>query len=255
MKKKNTSRLAILVVLLLCAIILYALIYSAPSDEETTVMRGTGRHSGEVIRFVTVVIDPGHGGEDLGTSSGGLNEKDVNLDVSLKIRDMLVKNGINVKLTRDNDTFIELKDRADFANDISAHLFISVHTNSLPQYPSFSGTETLYAPQQPIINGVDSKRFAGIIQDNLVKKLNTNNHGIKSRPELAVLHHTKMPAVIAELGYITNAAERQNLGKPEFRQKAADALAKATLDTLDKMGAYKNGDNKWVIPSNDRIKK
>ncbi len=255
MKKKNTNRLAILVILVLCAVILNMLIFAAPSDEETTVMRGTGRHSGEVIKFVIVVIDPGHGGEDQGTSSGGLREKDVNLDVSLKMRDILVKNGINVKLTRDNDTFIELKDRADFANNLSGDLFVSVHTNSLPQYPTFSGTETLYAPQQPIINGVDSKKFAGIIQNNLIKSLGTNDHGIKSRPELAVLHRTKMPAVIAELGYITNDKERQNLGKPEFRQKAAEALAKATMDTLDKMDAYKNGDEKWVIPSKDSIKK
>jgi N-acetylmuramoyl-L-alanine amidase len=255
MKKKKANRIAAIFVLFAIAIIINVFIFAKPSGSQTTVMHGTGRHSGEIIRYVAVVVDPGHGGEDQGASSGGLNEKDINLDVSLKIRDLLLKNGINVKLTRDKDIYVGLKERADMANDLGADLFISVHTNSLPQHPSLSGIETLYAPEQPMINGIDSKKFAGMIQGGLIKKLGSTNNGIKSRPELAVLHRTQMPAVIAEMGYISNVMERENLKKPNFRKSVAEALATTTIETLKKMDAYKDGENKWVIPSKDSIKK
>lgn len=202
----------------------------------------------KVPEEVIIVIDPGHGGDDLGAYHGTFYEKDVNLDISKKLGKKLEEAGIKVVYTREDDVFVDLDPRVDIANNLGATLFISVHNNAMPDNSQYRGTETLYCP--PAVDTgskMDGKKLAEIVQQELVKTLKTVDNGIIYRPNLAVLRKTKMPAVIAEIAYISNASDREKLKNDEFRQKAADALSNAVLKALEKMNARKDENGVWKI--------
>ncbi len=171
-----------------------------------------------------VVIDPGHGGSDPGANYGDLLEKDLNLKIALKVNEILKDKGVKTYMTRDDDTFIPLHTRADLANNLNASLFLSIHNNAFNS--SEYGTETLYYP------GDTGSGFARIVQDTLVNALGTNDRGIIQRPNLVVLNSTKMPAVIAEIAFLTNPDDRAKLTDDSFLQKAAEALADAVVKAL-----------------------
>jgi N-acetylmuramoyl-L-alanine amidase len=197
---------------------------------------------------VIVVIDPGHGGEDFGTYYGNILEKDLNLDISLKMGSIIEEAGIKVVYTRTEDKDVGLDERAFMANNLDATLFISVHNNSMPDNPSYKGTETLFCPSQnPVYGNMDGKKLASIVQSNLINKLNTIDNGIIERPNLVVLRKTKMPAVIAEIAYLSNASDRELLKQAEFRQKAAQALVDSVFEALEVMEAEKDEDGVWKI--------
>ncbi|NJD04797.1 MAG: N-acetylmuramoyl-L-alanine amidase [Ruminiclostridium sp.] len=172
-----------------------------------------------------VVIDPGHGGSDTGAFYAGISEKDLNLKIAMKVNDILKSYGINTYMTRTDDTYIPLHERAGIANNLNAALFLSVHNNSYNT--SEYGTETLSYPTAA------SRQFAGIVQKTLVNALGTKNRGIIDRPNLVVLYETKMPAVIAEIAFITNTGDRKKLQDEQFMDKAAAALADSVLEALD----------------------
>lgn len=197
---------------------------------------------------VIVVIDPGHGGEDFGTYYGNILEKDLNLDISVRMGSIIEGAGINVLYTRTEDKDVELDERAYMANNLDAALFISVHNNSMQDNPGYRGTETLFCPSQnPVYDSMDGKKLAEIVQRNLVSVLNTVDNGIIERPNLVVLRKTKMPAVIAEIAYLSNASDRELLKQDEFRQKAARALADSVFEALEVMGAKKDEDGVWKV--------
>lgn len=213
---------------------------NSESKEET--------EKGPVEREVIVVIDSGHGGEDFGTYYGNILEKDLNLDISLRMGSIVEEAGIKVVYTRTEDKDVGLEERAFMANDLDATLFISVHNNSMPDNPNYKGTETLYCPSQnPVYDNMDGKKLAAIVQRNLVSTLSTIDNGIIERPNLVVLRKTKMPAVIAEIAYLSNAQDRELLKQEEFRQKAAHALANSVFEALEVMGAEKDEEGVWKI--------
>lgn len=182
-----------------------------------------------------VVIDPGHGGITNGAKYGGLKEKDMNLDVSLRLYSLLKSKGIKVYMTRRTDCTMSLAQRYKYANSLKASLFISVHHNALPNNMSYKGTETLYSPRSATLKGMNGRKLASIVQTELVKSLGTISRGIISRPELAVLRHCNMPSVIAEIGYMTNKNERSRINTAKFRQKAAEALCSSIVKALNQM--------------------
>lgn len=182
-----------------------------------------------------VVIDPGHGGRAAGAKYGGVKEKDVNLDVSLRLYALLKKKGVKVYLTRKTDSTLSLAQRYNFANSVKASLFVSVHHNALPNNRAYKGTETLYNPSNTTLKGMSSKKLAHITQLELVRRLGTINRGIISRPKLAVLRHSNMPSIIAEIGYMTNKGEINRIKNSSFKQKSAEALCSAILKALNQM--------------------
>ncbi|MFZ5986284.1 MAG: N-acetylmuramoyl-L-alanine amidase family protein [Bacillota bacterium] len=197
---------------------------------------------------VIIVIDPGHGGDDLGAYNGKLYEKDINLDISLRLGKLLSKEGIKVVYTREKDVFVDLDPRAKLANDLGATLFISVHSNSMPNNSDYRGTETLYCPPANSENSkMDGRKLAIIVQNELIKALKTVDNGIIYRPNLLVLRKTQMPAVIAEIAYISNPSDRAKLTSSEFKQKAANALSSAVMKALDRMEAKKDENGVWKV--------
>jgi len=212
-------------------------------------LNGTGQNEEKKPKEVIVVIDPGHGGEDWGTYNGNLFEKDINLDISLQLGKILDELGIKIVYTRDTDVFVDLVPRSDLANELDATLFISVHSNSMEDNSEYKGTETLYCPppEDPKYSKMNGKKLAEIVQRELIKALGTVDNGIIERPNLSVLRRTKMPAVIAEIAYISNPSDRAKLADASFRKKAAKALANAVVKALDEMGAVKDENGVYII--------
>lgn len=179
-----------------------------------------------------VAIDAGHGGVDPGTSGGGLDEKDIALDISLRLEKLLKDNGTDTYMTRTEDVFMDHKERILLANDKNASLFISIHCDWFNN-PAYGGTQTLYYPSTDLKNGNLSEiQYAKIIQNELIQKTKVNDRGIIDRPNLAVLRHAKMPSVIVELGFLSNKTDVTNLGSTEYRQKVAEGLANGIIKAL-----------------------
>lgn len=185
------------------------------------------------LKETVVVIDPGHGGSDYGTYYGSIYEKDIVLDISLMLGELLEKSGINVIYTRKEDDYVKLKDRISMANEANADLFISVHVNSFENDSSVNGTETLYFNTGEYGDGgLDSEKLAMILQEKLVESLSTQDRGIIERPKLAVLRLAEVPAALAELGYLSNASDREKLMSQEYRQKVSESMHDAIIKAL-----------------------
>jgi len=196
---------------------------------------------------VLIYIDPGHGGLDEGTYYGSLLEKDVNLEISLILGEMLKNDGIKYQYTREKDVDVGLTERAEMANQMYATLFLSIHHNNMPDNSEYKGTETLYCPNQDATKIFNGEKFADIVQDELVKKMGTIDIGTIARPNLAVLHRTKMPAVIAEIGYISNESDRAKIRSREYKERAASGLYLALIKSLDALNAKKDSNGVWLI--------
>lgn len=176
----------------------------------------------------TICIDAGHGGKDPGACVGGVREKDIALDVAKKVRVHLRAAGYSVILTREQDKFVSLGNRAAEANMWGADLFVSVHCNSAPN-SSANGMEVYVHTSR----GADSTRAAHAIYDRLLPASGIRGRGIKSK-DLAVLRETDMPAVLVELGFISNDNDRAKLVSEEWRERVAEAIAAGIMEAVGK---------------------
>ncbi len=175
-----------------------------------------------------VIIDPGHGGSDVGAQHDGRNEKDDNLELALLVAEKLKDSGVKVKLTRDDDTFISLENRCKFANRRRAELFVSLHRNSAE---SGKGVEIWISSDEP---QKDSQLAENILQ-NLDMVGISKNRGVKSgyaqgNGNYYVNSHTDMPSCLAEIGFITSETDNALLDKN--LEKYAEAIAEAIKESL-----------------------
>lgn len=184
---------------------------------------------------MTIVVDPGHGGPDPGAiGPTGTYEKNNTLPVALELSGLLRSAGARVILTRSTDvtpaegTYSSLSDlqtRTKIANEQNADLFISLHNDSFSN-PDVGGTTTFYSSASPV--AARSKALADSIQSELVKVIALNNRGVKDAA-FYVLKNTKMPAVLVEIGFISNPTEEQLLGAPDFQRKTALGVYRGIL--------------------------
>ncbi len=201
----------------------------------------------------TIVLDAGHGGTDPGKSNArlGLHEKDMTLDVVLRLKKILEARGYRVLLTRRDDTrfssnpVVDLQRRADFANKAGAELFLSVHFNAVEPKDAarVSGTETYVLTPQGMLSTSDENKddltgvsFPGNRYDlpsvllgfhlhrQLVGDLKTSDRGYK-RARFAVLRFVECPAALIEAAYLSNDEEAARVARPGFRQEIAEAIA------------------------------
>jgi N-acetylmuramoyl-L-alanine amidase CwlD len=172
-----------------------------------------------------IVIDPGHGGSDTGAMHNGLVEKYVTLDISQRLRAILVSRGWIVKMTRERDVDVvapnddaktELQGRCDVANNAGARLFVSVHINSFTA-PYLNGTTSYY--YKP-----NDQSFAAAVQHRLMGLLGTKDDGVK-RENFYVVRHTTMPAILVETAFLSNPDDAAKLRSPAFLQNVAQGIA------------------------------
>ncbi len=226
------------------------------ADGETSLVRALG------LKIGRIVIDAGHGGHDSGTlGAGGIEEKDVVLDVALRLGKLLHDRlGAEVVYTRDDDTFVPLETRTAIANKAQADLFISVHANSSSD-TSVKGVEVYYLnftsdPEAMTVAGrenavstesvhelsdlvkkialkdkideskelaadVDASLYAGLRRGNPELR----NRGVKKAP-FVVLIGANMPSILAEISFVTNPDTADKLETPEYRERVAESLYK-----------------------------
>ena len=172
------------------------------------------------LKNITIIVDPGHGGKDPGALArwGTMNEKDIVLDVSLKLAKELKDRGANVIMTRETDNFIELNDRAYFADIHNANLFISIHADAHKDN-SVSGA-TFYIARSPLRK---SRHIAESLETSFDSKY-ISNKGIRNADYRVLTKHSR-PAVLVECGYITNKQDAYRLSTKWYRRKLVNALA------------------------------
>ena len=180
-----------------------------------------------------VVIDPGHGGKDDGaTGVNGLREKHVVLDVSDRIARLLRAEGLDVSMTRDSDRFIELDDRVAFGNRRRPLVFVSIHADSFTS--SRPEGFSVYVARKA---SADSLRAAKAIRAAL-RRTGVTDRGVK-RGDFRVLKNAAGPAVLVELGFLSNRADAQALASAGHRGRLAQAVADGIFSYLDEVGRGK----------------
>lgn len=223
----------------------------------------------ESVKPFVVVLDAGHGGKDPGNLGNGFREKDIVLDVTLQVGALLQSEGIEVIYTRKKDVFVELYDRAPIANKADADLFISIHCDAHHSQAYGVGTFVMglskseknlstakkeneviflednyqeryegFDPSSPeLLIGLtllqeeyldQSIRLAGLVQEKLVKTYNRKDRSVK-QDVFWVLHHSYMPSVLIELGFLTNNNEGPYLNSKKGRKEMAQGIAQGVL--------------------------
>lgn len=171
-----------------------------------------------------VVLDAGHGGSDYGAIRAGINEKDINLDIVKRVQAILATKNISVALTRDNDEFISLPDRTNICANNSPDIFVSVHVNSSAK-PEINGIETHYYHEQGL-------QLANTVHACLVSNVKAKDRGL-FKSKFYVINHTDVPAILVEIGFISNSAERVELINEARKQQTAKAIAEGILKYLN----------------------
>ena len=206
-----------------------------------------------------VVLDAGHGGSDPGATAADVSEKDITLDIGQRLRTLLEGNGFEVVFTRGDDRTIPLRERARLANASHGDVFVSIHVNAIVAHTTSRGVETYYlgptndpkltelasaenrasgysvGDLRKLLDGIyadarrdESRQFATHVQEKLYGELRgadagLENWGVKRAP-FVVLVATDMPAILAEVGCLSNQKEAAMLDRADYRQTIAQAL-------------------------------
>ena len=183
---------------------------------------------------MSIVLDAGHGGSDPGAQRGDVQEKEITLGIIEKLRRKLEAKGFHIALTRSDDTFVSLEDRVRITNNLQPTLFLSVHINAMESANDIHGIETYYQTDQ-------SRALADAIHENLVTKLDAPDRAVR-KARFYVINHTPVPAVLAEVGFISNHDERDKLISSDYQNKVANALEQGVMLYLDKQLAQRRPD-------------
>lgn len=190
--------------------------YKTDNETKIFVPKSSRKNNDKVV-----VLDPGHGGIDYGAIRSGINEKDINTSVSLKTAAILRSNGYKVYMTRDEDKTVSLEDRVVFAEEIKPDIFVSIHVNS-SQGTSATGIETHYYHDYSIPLGK-------LVQNSMKKYINSPDRGLL-KSKFYVINHTTMPAILVEIGFISNEGERAELVSESRQQATAKAIAEGIMN-------------------------
>ncbi|MED4454999.1 N-acetylmuramoyl-L-alanine amidase [Metabacillus fastidiosus] len=189
------------------------------------VLNSSEQPTGSLLEGKIITIDPGHGGKQPGAIGFGLKEKDVTLDIGLKVQKLLEAEGAKIVMTRTDDSTVDLPERTAIAINNKSNIFVSLHMNSSTS-GSANGTETYWNEKY---QSAESKKLAEKIQKRLIELLNTTNRGVKT-DNFYVIKNTTMPSVLVEFGFISNETEAQKMKTDQFRENAAEAILLGILD-------------------------
>lgn len=165
-----------------------------------------------------IVVDAGHGGNDFGSNFNGHSEKDITLSIAKEIQKINKnQNKYEVILTRDSDTYSQLKERTDLINKLNPEMVISLHVNSSPEKES-----TKQGPEIFVQNSDSSKKLA----EKIMQKFTSST--VKGETNLHILRESKSPTVLVELGFINNTQDRTYMtsteGQREIAQKFIEVI-------------------------------
>lgn len=176
-----------------------------------------------------IVLDAGHGGSDPGAiGPTGVQEKKVALAITLKVGNILVKNGVETIYTRKTDTTLSLQERTVISNKANPDYFLSIHANAFTN-PTASGIETWY-----FAGSADGQKLAEAVQAELIKETGKYDRGIKTSSGFYVLKNTNSAAILVETSFISNPAEEILLNSDAYQNKLARAISTGILKCLGK---------------------
>jgi N-acetylmuramoyl-L-alanine amidase len=183
-----------------------------------------------------IIVDPGHGGSDFGTHSLGVpkyHEKNLNLSTAQMLKNYLQSFGYNVIMTRTDDTFISLEDRATLANKQNAKLFVSVHYNSAPSREAEGVEVFFYRTDTDKSRIAKSKALAQAVLEKVIKNTKAHSRGVK-HGNYAVIRETKIPAILIEGGFLTNEDEMDKIKTVPYMKSVALGIAQGIKEYLAK---------------------
>lgn len=181
-----------------------------------------------------VIVDPGHGGTDVGADQNGTYEKNITMSVCRKLKKLTMNEEFKIYLTREGDCYPAVEERAAFANTLQPDLFVSVHANWYDD-PSINGTSVLYNS----LNGTEmnsSYWLADILDEEVHKSMGTVDMGLVEGNSIYVVRYTKVPAALVELGFMTNESDFSILISEEGQNNAANGLYKGIKRALCELG-------------------
>ena len=172
----------------------------------------------------SVVLDAGHGGTDYGAIRAGINEKDITLDVTKMVEAILQEKGYKVYMTRSDDSGPSLQDRVDFCEKKKPDIFVSIHVNSSVKNDIY-GIETHWYHDY-------SLELAQVVHKHLIKNIpSTKDRGL-FQSKFYVINHTTVPAILVEMGFISNEAERAKLVTEKHKQQIAKSIAEGIIEYI-----------------------
>ena len=183
-----------------------------------------------------IMLDAGHGGSDpgaIGTLDGKkINEKDLTLSITYKVKAILEANGYKTSMTRTGDTLPSLSERPEQANAEGCALFISIHINSA-EAEEANGTEVYWSQENvdKTSGKVNGKTFAQYVLDGMLKNMNSTNRGVR-QANWAVTRRSDMPAVLAEVGFISNEEELRKMCSDDYQNKVAKGIAEGIINMV-----------------------
>lgn len=177
-----------------------------------------------------VCIDAGHGGKDPGAINGTYHEADAALVIAMKLGQYLAKCSVENIYTRTSDVYVPLYDRTWVANSNEVDCFISIHLNSAENKDA-NGIEVLRYPTK----NIKTIRLSELVQDSLIKYTSMRDRGVKERDDLYVLKKTKMPAILCEVGFISNNEECEKLFSEDMQNKTVKAIGNAIVKWLEEV--------------------
>lgn len=219
--------LLVLLCLVICGGIFIYDIFRAHSPADIEQEWTDGTQAAAFVANARIILDAGHGGEDCGTYSGEILEKDINLAVVLKMKELLEQEGIGVLLTREDDTYLTLEERTRLANEQDAELFVSIHCNYYEKDTAVRGLECYYYEESQI-----GREYAQELINTLeeIGKITIRN---AKKDSFYVLKNTKTPAVLVELGYLSNRDECKRLTEEDYQRELAEEMTKGIIDILN----------------------
>ena len=226
------KRLSIAIIFILLILLIFAFLYEVPNEPTISLISASK----------TIVIDAGHGGVFPGkVSSSGIEEKDINLAIALKLQNLLIPNGAEIVMSRTTETELasadydkliqrqraDLKARTDIAKQCGADYFISIHCNSTPA-EKWRGAQVFYRPNDP-----ESQALAECLQNRLREQLDNTERTAIARNDTFLFENLEIPAVIVECGFLSNPAECALLSDDLYQKKIAHAIYLGLSDYLN----------------------
>ena len=211
---------------------LMVLCHMAGMKLESRMKEGETRETFKLSDKTQVILDAGHGGIDVGkTGVNGEKEKDINLEISKKIKRFLSDSNVTVKMTREGDERLadsqreDLKARTDIMNG-GALLAVSIHQNSYRD-PAVSGAQVFY-----YTDSEEGRTAAGMIQAELNALAPDNEKEIRANDSYYILKNTRIPTVIVECGFLSSYTEAEKLADDEYQNRIAEAVSEGILQYI-----------------------
>jgi N-acetylmuramoyl-L-alanine amidase len=178
-------------------------------------------------RGLRIGIDPGHGGSDPGALNTrlGICEKDITLDIARRLARLLEEDGVRISMTRRDDRRLDISERIRFVSTGDQDLFVSIHCDAIERRPDWTGITTYHHG-----GNLGARELAVALQSRLPGATGLPDRGVRSdmtryASGFYVLRNARMPAVLIECGYVSNASTARNMSRPEFRQQVAQGIA------------------------------